>query len=392
MFQVRGTNCYLPIVDGFDASRLRGYLTFEFLGKLSRHDFPDALATYFAALPSAPVELPERLEVVVPQTDPDEYQYLPSDQIGHQVSRPSPLQCWQELVVRAMRFGQPARLKKGLRLELLNVRAVVREPSEAADSVLQSYGFRVEQFRAYQRKILDPVLPEGISYTYGNRLRGHFDQGQNGRDTLETVIHRLSADPETRHCYVSLWDTAQDLAQTQSDDAVPCLTTLFFRRAQGALTMTATYRSHNLLTAWLENVYGLMAVQDHVARRIGAAIGPLTVISHSLTIDPSSTRLAYGDAINQSWKSDDDFIDGKYRLREDPCGYFVVTSDSERGELVAEHRYAGVLVKQYRGRRAHEIEAAVVRDMAVSLISHAMWLGRELAQKEQALRVRCESL
>jgi thymidylate synthase len=74
-----------------------------------------------------------------------------------------------------------------------------------------------------------------------------------------------------------------------------------------------------------------------------------------------------------------------HSLREDPNGYFLVTVDQENAEIVAEHRYEGLLVKQYRGGRAAKIEREVIGDMAVSLVSHAIWLGRELAMKEQAL-------
>ena len=100
-------------------------------------------------------------------------------------------------------------------------------------------------------------------YTYGNRLGAHF-----GLDTLQTRSRRLRANPETRDAYISLWDTAYDLPGEHSH---PCLVTLFFRRSQGALTLTATYRAHNLLTAWLLNVYGLMAIQRHVAEAVGTA-------------------------------------------------------------------------------------------------------------------------
>src|SRR5205823_3726546 len=77
---------------------------------------------------------------------------------------------------------------------------------------------------------------------------------------------------------------------------------------------------------------------------------------------------------------------GQHSLREDPNGYFVVTVDEDEGEVVAEHRYGGLLVKQYRADRAIKIEREVIGDMAVSLPSHALWLGRELMAKEEMLR------
>jgi hypothetical protein len=263
-------------------------------------------------------------------------------------------------------------LRKGRRLELLNAKAVITSPAAEDAEELARYGFDLARFEDYQRRILDPSLPEGISYTYGNRLR-----------RLPAVVDVLRADPETRGAYVSLWER-EDLGSNSK----PCLTTLFFRRSEDRLTLTATYRSHNLLGAWLENVYGLMAVLEHVAAGVGIEPGAITVISHSLTIDPGSPRFGAAQAIAENWKSDDDLdrAAGKYSLRQDPNGYFEVSVDRERGLIVAEHRYGGMLVKRYEAERGVTIERQVAADMAVSLVSHALWLGRELTAKEQMLR------
>jgi thymidylate synthase len=296
------------------------------------------------------------------------------------VVRARPLDCWEELVVRTVRFGRPVELQKGRRLELLNAKAVITDPVPERREALAAFGFDLDRFEEYQRRILSPELPDGISYTYGNRLRGHF-----GSDSLATAIELLRRDPETRGAYVSLWDTPVDLSTAAP--AKPCLTTLFFRHSDGRLTLTATYRSHNLLTAWLENVYGLMAIQRHVADHVGMEPGSITVVSHSLGIDPASPRYDLARTIAAGWTRDDDVdrTTGKYSLREDPNGYFVVTVDRERGKIVAEHRFGGVLVKRYEGDRAVTIEQQVSADMAVSLVSHAMWLGRELTAKERLL-------
>jgi hypothetical protein len=45
-----------------------------------------------------------------------------------------------------------------------------------------------------------------------------------------------------------------------------------------------------------------------------------------------------------------------------------------------------MVVKRYEAERAVTIERQVAADMAVSLVSHALWLGRELTAKEQMLR------
>ena len=381
--RVRGTARVFPDVAGFDDARLRAALSFRHFGKLSRPGLGEELPAYLDELPRASNGAPaERVRVEIPEADPEVALARRPAAVGaHQVVRSRPLDCWEELVVRAMRFGHPVALRKGRRLELLNAKAVITAPEPEPRDALAAFGFDLDRFEEYGRRILTPELPEGISYTYGNRLRAHF-----GADGLATAIDLLRADPETRGAYVSLWDNAVDL--TADAGSKPCLATLFFRRSEGRVTLTATYRSHNLLGAWLENVYGLMAIQRYVGERAGVEAGAITVISHSLGIDPRSPRFAMARSIEANWERDDDFnrAAGKYSLREDPNGYFVVSADRERGLIVAEHRFGGILVKRYEAERATAIEQQVSADMAVSLVSHAMWLGRELSAKERLLR------
>ncbi|HUZ26303.1 MAG TPA: thymidylate synthase [Streptosporangiaceae bacterium] len=384
--RIPGTTRLFPSLRDFDAHRLQRQLTFCYLGKLAGGEAARRLPDYLAALTRyRPPEAGERLRVDIP---PDDYTYRPSDVMGHQVVRRRPLDCWEELVTRTVRFGHPVSLSSGPRRELLNTQVVITDPAEDAADVLDKYGFSLERLHDYQRKMLDGEVPPGISYTYGNRLRGYFRRDGKKIDTLSSAVRTLQADPESRHAYISLWDNAADLpGDRERGSSVPCLVTLFFRRSQDRLTLTATYRSHNLLTAWLQNVYGLMAIQQWVCDRTHMAPGPITVISHSLGINPRDPRYEFARGIAERWTRDEDVnrSTGKHSLREDPNGYFVVTVNKDPPEIVAEHRYGGLLVKRYRGDTAAKIEREVIGDMAVSLVSHALWLGRELMTKAEML-------
>jgi len=397
MKRIRGTGRIFPVLADFDEQALRGRLSFRCLGKLSGPSLASELTAHLSELPHA-TRVPTRLRVELATEAGEADMRRPSELTAHQVVRRRPLDCWEELVVRTVRFGRPVTLRNGPRLELLNVKAVIVDPAEESAQALAKYGFQLAAFREYQVRILEPELPEGISYTYGNRLRGYFDadtgscdagEDSGSCDTLQAVIELLGANPESRHAYIALWDTAVDLQRnrTVAGYAALCLISLFFRRTEGGLSLTAVYRAHNLLTAWLENVYGLLAIQRHVARGADMAVGPITVISNSLGIDPRSPRYALAREIAAGWRRDEDRDrqTGKYSLREDPHGYFVVSVDREAGAIVAEHRSEGVLVKRYSGRRADRLAGEISGDMAVSLVSHALWLGRELASKEEEL-------
>ena len=147
----------------------------------------------------------------------------------------------------------------------------------------------------------------------------------------------------------------------------------FFRKFEDKLTLTATFRTHNALDAWLLNLYGMMALQQEVARRAGMTPGAITVFSHSISIDPRELDRALAVVEKRRWK-----------MHLDPMGYFRVTLDGN--EILVEHRAEDVTLKEYRGRTAMSLQHQIARDMALSDLNHAMYLGRQLAKAEMALK------
>jgi hypothetical protein len=396
VYRIKGTTRLFPALEGFDADRLRSTLTFRDFGNFSVPDLDRALDGYLGALPTRPNGWSaERITVELPMEIGAEYEFRPSNPAAHQVVRAHPLDCWEELVTRVLRFGRPVQLSNGPRLELINAHTVITDPGEESAPVLAAAGFDLDDLHRYQTAMFDACLPEDVSYTYGNRLGGFFDllpskpAGNRTRNTLAAVVADLRADPESRHAYISLWDNTADLpADGVSRASTPCLTTLFFRLSGGRLHLTTTYRAHNLLVAWLRNVYGLIAIQRHVAEAVGLPAGPITVISESLSIDPRNSRFELAKQIAAAWDTDEDLDRerGSHSLREDPHGYFRVSVDAEANEIVAEHCFGGLVLKQYRAPTAAKIERRIIGDMAVSLPSHALWLGRELMVNENKLR------
>ena len=75
---------------------------------------------------------------------------------------------------------------------------------------------------------------------------------------------------------------------------------------------------------------------------------------------------------------------GAFAIREDPCGYFRLSLDE--GEILVEHRHGDVTLKEYRGKKAVQLQHQLARDLALSDLNHAMYLGRQLARAEECLR------
>jgi thymidylate synthase len=294
-----------------------------------------------------------------------ETEYFPSNPRSHQVVQEKPLEAWLDLLHLLTRFGRRVSLKKGERLELQNVKVVVEGPEPAGREELYALNLDPHRLDRYYQEFLQGELRPDEAYTYGHRLRTYF-----GLDAVEILASRLQKDPEDRKAYFTLWDNNRDLTARESR---PCFVSAFFRKFQGKLTLTATFRTHNAMDAWLLNLYGLMALQGEVAGRAGLAPGAITVFSHSISIDPKELDRALTVVGKRRWK-----------MRLDPMGYFRVTLDGE--EILVEHRAEDVTLKEYRGRTALALQHQIARDGAVSDINHAMYIGRQLARAEAALK------
>lgn len=355
---------------------------FTVLGDVGDAATKAGLKSFFDKL--APAELCEALRVDPPPIPEPTVTRFPTEPRSHTIVRDTPMEAWSEIIFRLFRFGHRNMVAKKSgpegRVELQNIKAIVENPREESDEILQQYGFSLEKFQGYQRRILDPEKPADLGYTYGNRLRGYFQRPDGTLvDSLEIAARRLKEKPESRHAYIALWDNTRDLPEGTD---TPCFVSAFFRKFDGKLTLTATFRSHNAMEAWPENVYGLIAIQRFVAEKAGMEPGPLTVFSHSISIDVSSLEKARKIATSKESDEVYDPATGKHGPRMDPNGAFTTTFDRATWEIVVEHSYDGMKIGEYRGKSAEEIERQLARDVAISELSHALYLGREVARKE----------
>lgn len=75
-------------------------------------------------------------------------------------------------------------------------------------------------------------------------------------------------------------------------------------------------------------------------------------------------------------------------LAYDPNGFFVITLDRDAGEIVVQHYLPNnTPVHEMRGRRAESVFLGLLREGLISQMSHAGYLGIELAKAETALRL-----
>ncbi|MDR2199850.1 MAG: hypothetical protein LBR53_10425 [Deltaproteobacteria bacterium] len=321
----------------------------------------------------APLSRPEKIPLPLPLL-----RERPADADAFAVSAPSVLSCWEEILFRLSRFGVPRVFRNGKeRRELRNFKAVITKPLDYDPRNCSRAPYHLDPSRIgdYAEELFRRDAHDGFAYTYGNRLRAHF-----GLDSLEKMATDLSRPGDSRRAYAALWDNSLDL----ESDSAPCLVSVFFRRRDGEADLTACFRSHNAAKAWPLNAFGLAGLLKGVVELAGKeggerlSPGSLTIISHSLTLDPSD--LAAAEEITS-------FRDERpWRMAMDPHGHFKIRLDRERREIVAEH-YSGAseLLEEYRGKTPHDIFKRLEKDLAVSGIGHALYLGSQLERAWLAL-------
>jgi thymidylate synthase len=323
--------------------------------------------------PGAPFPGPRPDPVPVPRLETAAF---PCERAEGTLVADSIAEAWAGILFRLSRFGARVAFRKGKeRRELLNFKAVVRYPADWDPGELAGEPFRLNPglVEDYRRGIASPEAPGGgLTYTYGNRIRAWF-----GEDLLARAARDLAGPLDSRHAYVSLWDNRTDPG---AEDA-PCLCSLFFRKIEAKVHLAATFRSHNASKAWPLNCLGLLRLMELACELANAAPGreePLDLEPGSLTVVSLSLTLDEADMASVK-PIIDRYSEAPFRMREDPNGYFRILADHAAGEIaVLHHSPQGDLLEEYRGRTPDELSRRLARNLAVSDLGHAMYLGSQL--------------
>ncbi|EKF85126.1 thymidylate synthase [Methanobacterium formicicum] len=181
---------------------------------------------------------------------------------------------WETLVKRVMQKGSEINDERGsLTLELRNTVVTMSQPLEL--EIPDGYFWSGEKLEIYAEQFLSDDK-QGFVYTYGNRLRKHFD----GIDQIKEAINRLKNCKESRRAISVTWDPPTD---TQSEE-VPCMILVDFKIREGKLHTTGLWRSHDIYGAWFPNAVGLTHLSRYVAGEVGVEVGSLTIHSISAHI------------------------------------------------------------------------------------------------------------
>lgn len=199
---------------------------------------------------------------------------------------------WEKLVKKIMEEGAEIKDERGsLTKELLNVMVSIKNPLGKSQSnnfylnnlndklasikdirVPEGYFWSGDKLEIYSEQFISADL-QGFVYTYGNRLRAHF----NDVDQIQEAIDRLKNCKESRRAISVTWDPDMD---TKSDE-VPCMILVDFKIRDNKLQTTALWRSHDIYGAWFPNAVGLTYLAQYVAGEVGLDLGSVTI--HSIS-------------------------------------------------------------------------------------------------------------
>jgi len=329
------------------------------------------LATLLAeavALPPLPPHAPPRAFPDPVLTAP---QVFPSLQIGFQVQAPRVADAWPQILQLVLRFGNIKPTEYGIeQKEVLGLTTVIHSEDPNVPYLAPFFSFTRDELDAYLPQVLEAILPEGLSYTYGSRLRVHF-----GKDQLATMIARLKAHWYTRRAVAVLWDPRED-AETAHP---PCINQLMASVVDGRLHMTYVVRSQDMFAAWPQNTFAILKLQQQIAQAVGLQPGNLSSFSFSAHIYADDWGRAQAVVAGQ-WER---MVRG---LELDPQGNFVIAVHDGAIEVELLSPAGDQVLWRARDTRADRLSREIAALRLASLPSHYLYLGRELQRAEEALR------
>ncbi|MEH2275285.1 MAG: thymidylate synthase [Nostoc sp.] len=307
---------------------------------------------------------------------------LPGPRYGHRIEGKTIAETWVKIIHRIKTTGtiRPT-LHDGQWQELIDLMAIVTdEPNDFYFPEPNYLPFDRSFIDPYTSNILDDIShsEEGVKYTYGQLLRSGFYK----IDQIKEVIKKLVKNIDSARVVMSLWDVRNDLLL---NDSPPCLNHIWIRVVDQELSLTATFRSNDMFSAWPANAMGLRALQKHLWDEVTKQsthhlkMGPLITISQSAHI--------YDDCFENADKLIQHQYPKIFKQKDytDPSGNFMITVQD--GIILVEHTTpgSGEVVNCYSAKSASQLYRQIAADCPGLEVEHAMYLGAELQKAEVVL-------
>ena len=234
---------------------------------------------------------------------------------GVLISESSVFRAWVKLVHAVMSLGSVKPSEYGERQkQLLNAVVTLgfygRPPAEPEPELLRY--FPRGELERHVKMLLEPARPEGVSYTYGERLKVHPAAG----DQLAALVERLRASPGTRRAVAVLWSHREDWGS----EAPPCVVLIQGDATGGFYSQTAYLRSSDAFAAWPLNAHALVRLAGLVAGELGLRVGSVTMVCFSAHVYERDWGRAWA-LVHEHWGALEAFA-------PDPRGNLLISAGS----------------------------------------------------------------
>ena len=296
---------------------------------------------------------------------------FPGQLYGNRVETNVIAEAWVELLHRVRKFGRITEKDYGGIQELIDTITIINHEPEQFYFPNPNYlPVDYQTIQSYLPQVLtDKAGNPAQSYTYGQRLRSWF-----AIDQIEENINHLAINPQSTRAVMVVWDGQHDPISSNP----PCLNHIWVRIVKGKLALTATFRSHDIYSAWVHNAMALSALQRTIMHGINAKgnhkfkMGPLVIVSQSCHIYKDCWQLA--DKVIEENYDGISRVGGYY----DSIGNFLVEVIKRKIVVTLIHPETGVTLKSYSHKYPSLLLEQICRDFPQIKPSHAAYLGKEV--------------
>lgn len=195
-------------------------------------------------------------------------------------------EAWLAIARRILADGAPSRYDDLAILELPRASITVDSP-DPSDPVIDRLG-DPDRLAWMHANFTDSALVRelGDARSYASRL---FDYGAAGRDQVDWLVERLTADPTSRSATITTFEPLLDTSY------IPCVSLLDFWLREGRLEQVVYAHSIDFGAKGYGNLVELAWLQQHIAGRLGVPAGRLDFLVKSAHV--YATEFDYMNAV-----------------------------------------------------------------------------------------------
>jgi len=313
---------------------------------------------------------------------------LPSEEVGWSVRGRKTADAWIRVVDRIIRYGTVKPDEYGKEIKEIGAVTWVIEDERTSDPLIPDWPENLrhtlgiltkESIDSYVNSVFrTATVPEGTTYTYGQRLRAYRTGEGALIDQIGFLIDKMKACNTSRRAVATVWDPEID---TVSKSPV-CLTQMQVLQTNGRINLFASFRTHDIFKAGILNAFGIRSVQEEIASALGFEVGKLSITSISAHIYEEDWDDARNLCKCEIWERP---VDAMLKTVEMGDSRGTVLVRLEDGNIIGDVTTAeGELIYRIESKTANEACLKLSRLDLLSQPSHYMDIARQFQKAEIA--------